>query len=246
MRPIALVLALLAVTVHAQDADYRSDLIVGVQTPEGDPIVGASVLVGERGASSDADGQALVEGMAPGRYRLRVSFLGKQPRELLARLEGPGPWGVIVELAESQVTMDGVVVEARDLSGSRLAADGFFDRLKLGAGSVLNAQDLARRNPITLTDALRGVLGVRIRRGDQGPVAISQVAGDECALSVFLDGVPYRYASDNLDAVSAQNVVAVEVYRRPSQVPLQYNQLGVSDGCGVVLVWTELSIAERR
>lgn len=245
MRALVLALALLAAGVHAQDADYRSDLIVGVQTPEGEPIPGATVLVGDRGASTDAEGEATIEGVAQGRYRVRVSFLGYQPRELAARLEGPGPWGVIVEMAESRITMNGVVVEARDLSGSRLAADGFFDRLDLGAGTVLNVEDLRRRNPVTLTDALRGVLGVRIRRGEQGPVAISQNAGSECALAVFLDGVPYRYASENLDAISAQNVVAVEVYRRPSQVPLQYNQLGVSDGCGVALVWTELSLAQR-
>lgn len=241
--PYLLCLLLLALgsTAAAQD-DTRDPFIVGVQTPEGEPIVGAAVLVGSRGASTDASGEAVIEGLAPGRHRVRVSFVGKRTRELVARLEAPGPWGMIVEMAESQLSLEGVVVEARDLSGSRLAEDGFFERLSLGAGTILRLEDLERRAPITLTDALRGVLGVRIRRGSQGPVAVSQTRGSECALAVYLDGVSYRFASDNLDAISAQDIVAIEVYRRPSEVPLRYNQLGVSDGCGVVLAWTALSL----
>ena len=247
MRPIVLLLALVAAPLaSAQDAGYRSDFIVGVQTPDGEPIAGASVLVGTLGASTDADGEAVLEGLAPGRHRVRVSFVGRLPRELVAVLEAPGPWGLIVELAESAVALGDIVVEATDLSGSRLAADGFFQRLELGSGTVLTHDDLERRNPITLADALRGVLGVRVRPSDTGPVAVAQTGGRECALAVYLDGTPYRYASQNLDTISAQDIVALEVYRRPSQVPLQYNQIGVSDGCGVVLVWTALSLADRR
>lgn len=236
-------LLLLAPALHAQDD--ASDFIVAVQTPEGEPIAGASVLVGSKGASSNADGEARIEGLAPGRWRVRVSFVGKRTRELAARLEAPGPWGLIVELADDPIVIGDVVVEARDLSSSRLAADGFFDRLALGAGTVLTVEELERRNPITLTDALRGVLGVRIRRGSDGPVATSQTAGNECALAVYLDGTPYAYASRNLDTITAQNIVAVEVYRRPSELPIRYNQLGIADGCGAILVWTTFSLDER-
>lgn len=242
MRVAAFALLLLApLGALAQNDAF----IVGVQTPGGDPIPGASVLLGDRGAATDADGQATFEDLAPGRYVVRVSFVGKATRRMLAVLEPPGPWGLIVELADAAQTLE-VVVEARSLEGTRLERDGFFQRQALGSGTVLTAADIREKRPILLTDVMRGVLGVRVRRGASGPVAVSgrSALAGECQLRVYLDGAYSPGLSDNLDALSAQGVVAVEVYRGASQVPTQYNQLGVSDGCGVALVWTELSTAE--
>ncbi|MGB3542020.1 carboxypeptidase regulatory-like domain-containing protein [Rubrivirga sp.] len=237
----------LALSPLASAQDGVSDFIVGVQTPEGEPVVGASVLVGAKGASTNADGEATIEDMAPGRYRVRVSFVGRITREIAARLDAPGPWGVIVQLADNPVSLGDVVVEARDLSSSRMASDGFFDRLNLGAGTVLTIEDIERQAPILLTDLVRGSApGVRVRDGVNGPVATVQTRGAECQMAVYLDGVYYSFASENLDAVSAQDVVAVELYPRTTQVPVQYNRLGESDGCGVILVWTQLGMAERR
>lgn len=254
MRLPLLFLALLAASaVEAQESPYTSDFIVGVQSPDGAPIAGATVLVGERGASTDADGEAVIEGLRPGRHVVRVSFLGYEPRELAARLEAPGPWGLIVELAEAAVALDEVVVSATDLSRSRLAQDGFFDRQKFGHGTVLTIDDLERRNPILLGDALMGVLGVRVRRnsvrglggGTPGRTAVSVRFGAECPMDVFLDGFHSPFLSENIDAITAHDVVAIEVYRGPTQIPVAYNRLGQGGACGVVLVWTSRSLAER-
>ncbi len=248
MRLSFLLLAVSLVTLpaFAQDAAYTSDFIIGVQTPDGQPIVGASVLVADMGASTNADGEATVEGLRPGRYRVRVSFVGRITREIAARLDAPGPWGVIVELADNPISLGDVVVEARDLSSSRMAADGFFDRLDgAGSGTVLTVEDIERRAPILLTEIIRGsAAGVRVRRGPSGPVATAQAGGAECQMAVYLDGTYYAFASENLDSVSARDVVAVEVYPRTAQVPLQYNRLGQSDGCGVILVWTSFSLSD--
>ena len=69
-------------------------------------------------------------------------------------------------------------------------------------------------------------------------------ADTPCELAVFLDGVHSPFLSADIDALSAQDVVAIEVYRGPSQIPAQYNQLGRGEGCGVVLVWTSRSLDE--
>lgn len=245
MRLLALFLIAALAPLSAQSG--ASDFIVGVQTPDGEPIVGASVLVGDRGASTDADGQAVLEGVMPGRYRLRVSFVGRVTREMVAPLTGAGPWGLIVELADNPISLGDVVVEARDLSSSRMAADGFFDRLEGGSGTILTVEEIERRAPLQLTELIRGTApGVRVRRGAEGPVAVVQTRGVECQMSVYLDGTFYSYAGNNLDAVPAQDIVAVEVYPRTTQIPIQYNRLGESDGCGVILVWTSFSLAERR
>ena len=171
MRTALLAVALLAPLVAAaQGADPRADFTVAVQTPDGQPVPGATVLVGtDRGAAADADGQAVFEDVAPGRYAVRVSFVGRPTREVAAVLRPPGPWGLIVELADDANLLYDVVVEARSLEGTRLERDGFFDRLALGGGAVLTAEEISRRNPLDLADVLRGgVLGTRVQRGSTG------------------------------------------------------------------------------
>lgn len=257
MRALPLLALLLLGTASAQDArpeaDARRDFVVAVQTPDGEPIVGATVRVGDRGASTDADGEATVAGLAPGRYRVRVSFIGWQTRELAARLDAPGPWGLIVEMVPDEVALGEVVVEARDLGQSRLAADGFFDRFEAGFGTVLTREDIERKNPIRLGDALSGVIGVRVRTrsfrqiGDTpGRTATSVYRGDVCEMAVYLDGMYSPSLTSDIDAISAQDVVAIEVYRGPSEVPMLYNHLGRGGGCGVVLVWTSRSLAQPQ
>lgn len=247
-----LLLALLAALPATAQEAHTSDFIVGVQTPAGEPIAGATVLVGDRGASTDADGEAVIDALPPGRYPLHVSFLGYEPRDLLAVLDAPGPWGLIVELQEAAVALGDVVVEDRDLSRSRLAADGFFERERLGLGTVLTRQDIERKNPARLGDALTGVLGVRVRTrsfrslGDTAGRAVTSTrAGDPCELAVYLDGMYSSFLSSDVDGLAAQDVVAIEVYRGPAQIPAAYNQLGRGESCGVVLVWTSRSVAER-
>lgn len=246
-RLLPALLLVLAVGAAAQTPE-RSTFTVAVQSPDGEPLAGASVLFGERGGATDADGQVTFEDVAPGRYPLRVSFVGRPTRELAAVLDTPGPWGLIVELVDTSTLLYDVVVEGRDLSRSRLAADGFFQRQNLGGGTVLDVADIERRSPRHLADVLRGgVLGVRVRDGRFGPVATSWRSG--CQMDVYLDGVYSSILTQSLDAFSADGLVAVEVYRGATQIPLRYRRLagaaggGRAGACGVVLAWTELSIA---
>ncbi|MEM0964194.1 MAG: carboxypeptidase regulatory-like domain-containing protein [Bacteroidota bacterium] len=251
MRCIPILCCVLALSVGAAAQDDA--FIVGVQTTDGEPIAGATVLVGDRGASTDADGEAVIEGMAPGRYRVRVSFIGKETRQLAARLDAPGPWGLIVELADTPLGLGEVVVEARDLSRSRLALDGFFERERLGIGSVLTREEIERKNPTRLGDALTGVQGVTVRTrsvsglgASTGRVATSTRSGGPCELAVYLDGTYSPFLSEDIDGLAAQDVVAIEVYRGPAQIPAFYNQLGRGEGCGVILVWTSQSLNEGQ
>ncbi len=254
MRVFALAMLLAAAAGGAAAQDDRSDFVVFVQTPDGEPVAGATVVVGGRGASADGEGRATIPGLAPGRYCVRVSFVGRAPRELAARLDAPGPWALAVELAEDETQLGDVVVTARDLSRSRLAADGFFDREKLGGGTILTRQDIERRNPIRLGDALGTVTGVRVRTNSvnednfaeatPGRTATSVRLGEPCAMDVFLDGVYSTFLTADIDAIAAADVMAIEVYRGPSQVPTAYSQLGQGSNCGVVLVWTSASVFE--
>ena len=58
--------------------------------------------------------------------------------------------------------------------------------------------------------------------------------GGQCVADVYLDGQRTGWAAVN--DLRPEQVLAVEVYRRPSHAPSQYVQQGTE--CGVVLVWT--------
>jgi hypothetical protein len=249
MQPVAMRLSLLLVllvplTVAAQ-GDGPGALHVGVQTPDGEPLPGAAVVLGDgRGAATNAEGVATLDGVGPGSHTVRVSFVGFTTQEVEVDLDGPGPWALLVELPEDAALLGDVVVEADGLDTSRLARDGFFRRQRRGGGTVLNAEDLARRNSPTVSGALGGAPGVRVQQGATGATARSTRGG--CRMSVYLDGTYNGPLTDDLDAIPPQDIVAVEIYR-DSQVPVQYRPGGwPGSTCGVVLLWTRFSTVERR
>lgn len=60
---------------------------------------------------------------------------------------------------------------------------------------------------------------------------------------IFVDGMLITVSERDRDvtrdldqAVRPQDVLAIEVYRRPVEVPAQYG--GAESGCGVILIWT--------
>lgn len=263
VRSLVVLSVLAAVAASAQD---RSPFTVAVETPEGAPVAGASVLLGASGGSTDADGEVVFPAVRPGRHVLRVSFVGRETREAAVTLEAPGPWELAVELAPAARPLGDVVVEARTLDRSALARDGFFERARMGAGTILTAEDIARKAPVALDDVLRGEGGLRVQRTRRGfTVAVAKHSGylvdtftnrdaerlaveaeenlQGCVMDVYLDGAPAAWLTEDLPGLSARGLVAVEIYRGPAQVPSRY--AATSGTCGVILVWTETSTAGR-
>jgi hypothetical protein len=53
-------------------------------------------------------------------------------------------------------------------------------------------------------------------------------------MALYLDGLPLDAVF--FDTIHPDDVAAVEIYRRESQVPFEF--VGLRDGCGVVAVWS--------
>ena len=219
-------------------AQGGSQLHVGVQTPAGISLPGAVVLLdGGEGAAADADGVATLE-VTPGTHTVRVSFLGFVTREVEVSLDGPGPWGLLVELQEDVAALEGVVVEAKDLRQTQLGRSGFFQRSRRGFGTALTSEDLAERSPAVLSSALLGVQGVAVRRTAAGSIAVSTRGG--CRMRVFVDGVFNDILTGDIDLFPIQDLAAIEVFS-DAQVPIQYRSSGGANPCGAVLLWTRFS-----
>jgi hypothetical protein len=64
---------------------------------------------------------------------------------------------------------------------------------------------------------------------------------DVCFMTVYLDGALY-YSTDmpgpplDISTFNLLSLQAVEVYRSPAEMPVEYN--ATNSGCGVVLLWT--------
>lgn len=189
------------------------------------PLEGVNVqakdALGERlrSAVTDSTGTFRILVPRPGRYDLLASGLGY--------LAAPPP---VVEVAADEVVTvelrmrrDAVPVEGfrvvarRRLPGTLL--DEFYERSsrnrRLGIGRIFTREDLDARGPLRVSYLLE------------------QVPGEPCG-SVFVDGFALR-GEDVDGVVIPADVEGVEIYRRLSEIPVQYYRPGMT--CAV-LVWT--------
>ena len=114
-------------------------------------------------------------------------------------------------------------------TGLRRALDGAF-------GRFFTPADIENSPAIRTTDLLFGIPGVSVV-GDRAQI---RAGARSCSPEIRVDGL--RQSVDvSLDLfMPLEALAAVEVYRRATEVPLQYG--GTRVGCGVILFWTKTGI----
>jgi len=166
-------------------------------------------------------------------------------------------------LAVDAIPVDPITIVSRSRSSlTEIALRGYYDRRdagkRIGIGRFLDRAEIEQRGK-KLTEVLQRVPGLRIVRSDictyivttsnpGGTGSLTRVpsrAGrgcenpppELCAVNVFLDGMLMKMdQSVPFDQmIPLEWVEAIEVYRRPSEMPAEF--LG-SGACGVVAVWT--------
>jgi hypothetical protein len=116
-----------------------------------------------------------------------------------------------------------------------LFTSGFDERRNYGLGKFLTPDDWRGRHNATLADILSAdVPAVYMTDGAAASRRGGISKSGPCYLSVWLDGV--RSLPRRLDQISTADIAGIEVYRGPSEVPLQYGGTGAQ--CGVLLIWT--------
>lgn len=210
----------------------------------GKPISGARVSIPEiqYGAITDEEGRFTIEELPPGLYDVRVHYLGYTTNQRPIRLQ-PG------RVTNATFLLERDVLEVADLKvevkrTNRVdPMEDFKRRMERGFGEFITRQDIEERNPQHTSDLLRTVPGVNV-----GPVQYGQAevtmrrSGRECQPVVFLDGVLTRnYAVDNLEP---QAIEGIEVYRRATETPPQFD-VG-SRGCGVLVIHTRVGGTNSR
>jgi hypothetical protein len=215
------------------------------------PIVAAQIELLDKSPKalttvlSDRDGRFVLTGPRPGRFRVRITSLGYQ-EALVPQVDilGSETIDVEIQLAVAAVPLQPLRIVARGRTTSLyLERSGFYEREQHGVGSFLTRYEIEKRGGSLLTDALRHVPGVRLRRADRsGRRWDIQLRNLRCSPAIVLDGAvmrasgPWRPSDMPLDdLVGLGDIDGVEIYHGPSEVPPAFNR---DASCGVIVLWT--------
>ncbi len=243
------------------ELDQRSTNLVGVVTDSvtGEPLPDAEVeVVGTPlFAVTDGTGHFRLEALSFGPVRLRVRHVGNLPLEHAVTLPETGTLEIPREalvLPRVPTELEPVVVEA--VPGRSPFAE-FEARRERGAGSFITREEfMARGDPARVTDVLRGMPGIELKRGPDlsrpwivslrrgGPRTFGNAVGgtpgssDGCWPLFYLDRHYIGNAGEtDVDmAVSLPEVEAIEVYGGAASIPHDFNRIGAQ--CGVIAFWT--------
>ncbi len=211
-----------------------------VRSISGQPIRGARLVLWGSGVedSTSIDGQFSMKSLPSGTYTLEARAIGFLPRRIAVDVPESTVGTTELNLDAFVPTLDEIRVRAdRDARLDRLA--DFKRRQKSGFGYFLDEAQVARRNPMFMSDLLRATPGVSVAPssgvGDRVMMRGS-AGGGSCIPAVFLDGSRVINPDGILDQyINPQSVRAVEIYTRSSSIPSEFQ---TQSGCGSIVVWT--------
>lgn len=254
-------LLLSAVPLRAQQTGAGT--LVGRVIDQGSrrPVAGVSVALGDGTVRAITDGQGRfsIAALPAGTLRLTFSMIGYAARTDTVRMRSDVVQELEVTLASEAIALDPISVSVHS---GWLESSGFYEREQSNpGGTFLTREEIERKRPTRLTDALRDIPGlrtfyldagrihVRFNREGGGDLLAFDPANDRtlagCEPDIYLDGVLYRETSgfgtelrvSNFDIVGVPDVEGIEAYTGPN-APLQYQ-----NSCGVILVWTRRGTA---
>jgi hypothetical protein len=204
-----------------------------IRGAEGRPIVGARIDIDNTTTTTREDGSFRLAGVPPGTQWLIVRTVGRPPHEQIVDLRDGETLALDITVGLEAVTLDTIRVRANRVTAALQELD---DRRRASQGYFRDEKDIAGRPDVGA--AFQGIPSVEVRRPRGGGffVLLPAISATQrgCVARVFLDGQASSY--DEVGLYSVEEIKAIEVFPRPSAVPLKY---ATTDKCGVVLVWTK-------
>jgi hypothetical protein len=238
-----------------------------VRDSSGRPLARAEVMIEARGkrAVTDESGRYRMPDVPAGSSLVQARAIGYQSVASVVNLAANETRQADFVLGRLPTNLDTVQVRDRTRGvGSGLAA--FEERRRLGLGKFFDSLDLKRYEDRQVVDIFREIPGVKIgqtalcnARGlprgcdtnARKRVLLNIRGGNSgCPMGIVLDGATlYRAEAGGGDIdwprtldvndLPVRHLVAVEVYRSASEVPMEYG--GPSASCGVIVMWTRRS-----
>lgn len=239
-------LALFPVLSMAQNGEVRGT-VTDIAT--GDPLPGANLLVQghDIGSATNIDGEYHITGIPAGNHTLLIRFLGYQQRSLDISISEGEVLELDIELSESQLSMDEVVITGtagdtrRRTVGnaiSRVDAEDVMERVSNntvtellqaktpgltlipGSGTAGTAANMRIRGAASLAAGNQPVFyidGMRIQTGGQGNFNV------------------YGQNTSALDALNPNDIASIEVIKGPAAATIY----GANAASGVIQITTK-------
>lgn len=230
----------------------RQGLRGRVVDEEGNPVAGTMLELVDSSsvahAVADSTGRFELGVPQAAAYVLRARRLGWAEAADTVRVPEGRILSVTVRMVRDPLRLEPLIVvaEAREPELERV---GFYGRSE-GLGRFMTLETIEKRRPPRTSDLLGQVSGVFLVPGPDGMRVITRsglpnarLTGDGiCWPRILLDGMvvelggqlPLPMPIDQL--VNPSDIVGVEVYRSPAEVPPQFG--GAQSACGVIVIWT--------
>jgi hypothetical protein len=195
---------------------------------------------------SSESGEYQLDGVPSGLVTLTARHPGFHPDTKRVNLRPGDTRKVLFALEGIPEELDLVLITAQMDSAVRLRE--FWGRRMLGLGVFITREDIERRRPQHAFSLFQGIAGIQVVSGGgeptklvttrraAAPARLRSVRGAVCPMQYYVDGVSMSAEMFSIDELTPDMIEAVEIFRGPSEVPVQFRQTDVD--CGLVVIWT--------
>lgn len=216
----------------ARDSNRVGAIAGVVLRGDGQPVADARVVMDEVPETrTDASGKFRLVNVPGGTRQFQVLAIGTDAVSRVVDVAVNRTSDVVVNmepittLAAARVTGTAFI---------RRMAEGLAERKKSSFGVFLDSSDFIGQG--TTRTAFEGIAGLAVRPyGRNYNLVLKESAVRECLANVFIDG-ERAYDQERLWTLNPGDIKAVEVYKRGSTVPPEFQVLRST--CGSVAVWT--------
>jgi hypothetical protein len=221
----------------------------------GSPMQDVVIRIGDHPpVLSDARGRFTILGLQPGRHRIEVEFLGREPLRDTLVIDATTRVAVRIVLSEAPIELDSLVVEveSRNLA---LEKAGFYNRRDESgiSGWRIDQEGIEASTASRVSDLLNAVPGaflmypgsppgaavLRVNRPGNRFRALQARPIPGCEPTVYVDGLIYQDSRLDYPVVKDINflplsvIAGIEVYTGLT-APARFD----ANGCGVIVIWT--------
>jgi hypothetical protein len=224
-------------TVHAQVSDTA-----------GNPLAGAVVWVGLRlSVLTDQLGRATLRDIPAGVHLVRAGHDRYRTESVLLEIAAGATVEVDFEMVGSTVDYElaPITVEVQRRV-PQLVRTGYYDRKRIGVGSFVERDEIARWDGYPDVDVIvRSLRGFDTRPNPNGfGFHVVSTRGTTtleperfyCRPDIIVDGFPADL--DMLYSLSPSHIEAIEGYSGPASTPQEFRMGLNSMTCGIIVIWT--------